>query len=106
MSQILLIDPSALSQELIPLALGNKGFAIECCRPAAALETIETLKPRLLIYEPGGMVGLSLLRQLHGTSSNKDISVIILSDAASRELVLEAAYLGALYIQSQSRTIP
>src|SRR5256885_9077145 len=103
MSQVLLIDPSALCQELVSLALRSNGFAIETCVPTAALETIEAIKPRLLIYEPGGMEGLHLLRQLQSTPRHKETSVIILTDAATRELVLETAKLGVRDFMLKSR---
>lgn len=94
MSQILLIDPSPLCQELISLALRSNGFVVESCLPEKTSEMMNSIKPRLLIYEPGGAGGLSLLRMLRRDPRYRDLPVIILTEAATKESVLEAATFG------------
>lgn len=97
MSDLLVIDPSALCRELLGRTLEAQGFDAAWAGPEEAHEVLRQTKPVLLILEPGpaGSEGWRLLATLHRARQQGDnLQIVILSEASDKSDVMRAAELG------------
>jgi CheY-like chemotaxis protein len=79
---ILIIDDSEMHVTTLKKLLDLKGFRVEAVLdPSAAVSTIETLHPGVVLLDimMPGLDGLSLLKQLKEKPETRDIPVIILT---------------------------
>jgi CheY-like chemotaxis protein len=97
--RILIVDDVPIIREPMALVLESLGY--RPLQAASSREAISALESAvapvdliLLDYSMPGMSGTALLELMRRTPAWRDIPVVMLTDAASRDVVLKAAHLG------------
>ena len=103
---ILVVDDDVDSRALLELALSAYGFAVATAvNGLDAMITARRTRPRLILLDLAMPVldGLGFLRAFRTDPANARVPVIVLTAAAERQTVLEAAALGAREYLLKSR---
>lgn len=98
MHTIMIVDDMPMARELVAEALGRHGYEVVCA--SNGIEALEMLRARvpdaiLLDVMMPGLDGISVLRTIRRNPQLKDIPVILLTERAERDMVLQAVERGA-----------
>jgi CheY-like chemotaxis protein len=106
MSTILVVDDMAIFRDPLAASLRLAGYQTQCAENGReALARVAAGRPDLILLDLAMPVldGLGFLRALRADAANARIPVIVLTAAAERENVMEAAGLGAREYMLKSR---
>ena len=99
LKSVLVVDDDILLRRIIGERLEKEGFEVRSSADAAgAFDLIKQKKPNLILLDLvlPGIGGLEMLKQLKGSSENKNIPVVVLSNLGQKEEMDSAVSSGAI----------